>query len=71
MDLDTDELRQVIELLVIAITADMPVSMRHRMAERLRELGQAHQAHSASVGTYCANLADLLRSLPGPTPPTH
>jgi hypothetical protein len=69
MKLNADELRQVIELLAIAITADMPATMRNRIADRLDELGQHHQANSPNAGTHCINLAELLRSLP--TPPSH
>lgn len=68
MKLKADELQQVIELLAIAITADMPPTMRNRIAARLDELGQLHQAQSPNAGTHCINLADLLRSLPPNAP---
>jgi hypothetical protein len=67
MKLNTDELRQVVELLAIAITADLPETIRLRIAERLQELGQHHTATSANAGTHCIALANLLRSLPNPT----
>ncbi|MBU0752388.1 MAG: hypothetical protein KJ787_14030 [Gammaproteobacteria bacterium] len=67
MKLNADDLRQVIELLAIAITADMPVTMRNRIADRLEELGGLHKDQSPTAGTHCINLGNLLRSLP----PTH
>lgn len=70
MKLDTDDLRQVVELLAIAITADMPITMRNRIADRLEELGELHKAQSPSAGTHCINLGNLLRSLAAQTPPT-
>lgn len=70
MKLDADDLRQVIELLAIAITADMPVTMRHRIADRLAELGELHKANSPRAGTHCIALGNLLRNLP-PQKPTH
>lgn len=66
MKLDADDLRQVIEMLAIAITADMPVTMRNRIADRLQELGEMHKARSASAGTHCIALGNLLRGLPAP-----
>lgn len=66
MKLNTDEITQVIELLVIAITADMPKLMRDQIAGRLEELGRLHQATSANAGTHCVALGNLLRSLPAP-----
>ena len=65
MKLSTDELRQVIELLAIAITADMPETVRHRIANRLQELGSLHQATSPNAGKHCTDLAKLLNSLTG------
>lgn len=64
MELDADDLRQVVELLAIAITADMPVTMRTRIADRLQELGEMHKERSTSAGTHCIALGNLLRSLP-------
>lgn len=64
MKLNTDDLRQVIELLAIAITADMPIRMRHQIADRLQEMGSLHKANSPSAGTHCIALGNLLRSLP-------
>jgi hypothetical protein len=66
MELDADALRQVVELLAIAITADMPVTMRNRIADRLLELGEMHKERSASAGTHCIALGNLLRGLPPP-----
>lgn len=72
MKLNADDLKQVIELLAISITADMPITMRHRIADRLLELGTLHQANSPSAGTHCIALGNLLRSLPPhPAPPAH
>lgn len=69
MKLNTDELRQIVELLAIAITADLPKPIRLRIADRLQELGQHHKATSPNAGTHCIALANLLQSLP--SPPTH
>lgn len=69
MELDTDDLRQVVELFAIAVTADMPVTMRNRIADRLQELGGLHQATSPRAGTHCIAIGNLLRSLP--LPPNH
>lgn len=66
MKLNTEELRQIIELLAIAITADMPVMMRNRLADRLQELGELHRDRSPTAGTHCIALGNLLRSLPAP-----
>lgn len=70
MTLNAAELRQIIELLAISITADMPITMRHRIADRLQELGAQHREHSPNAGTHCIALGNLLRSLPHPTPTT-
>ena len=67
MKLNTDELRQIVELLAIAITADLPEPIRLRIAGRLQELGQHHTVTSPNAGTHCIELANLLRSLPNPT----
>lgn len=69
MKLNVDELRQVVELLAISITADLPQAIRLRIADRLQDLGQRHAATSPNTGTHCIALANLLRSLPNP--PTH
>lgn len=70
-DIGTNDLKQIIELLAIAITADMPITMRHRIADRLQELGKLHRPSSPSAGTHCINLGKLLRSLPPQPPPSH
>lgn len=69
MELDTGDIREIIELLAIAITADMPITMRHRIADRLLELGAMHQANSPNAGTHCIAIGNLLRSLPASQPP--
>lgn len=72
--MNNDELRQVIELLAIAITADMPVTIRTQIADRLMELGKLHQANSPNAGTHCIALGKLLQQgLPPPLKhsPTH
>lgn len=69
MELNTDELRQVVELLAIAITADLPQPIRMRIASRLQELGEQHNVTSPNAGMRCIALANLLQSLPNP--PTH
>jgi hypothetical protein len=70
MKLNIDDLKQVIELLAISITADMPITMRHRIATRLTELGTMHQSTSPNAGTHCIALGNLLRSLPPHHPPS-
>lgn len=69
MKLNADDIKQVIELLAIAITADMPITMRHRIADRLLELGALHRSNSPNAGTHCIALGNLLRSLPPPPMP--
>jgi hypothetical protein len=69
MKLNTEDIREIIELLTISITADMPITMRHRIADRLLELGAMHQANSPTAGTHCIALGNLLRSLPASQPP--
>lgn len=71
MKLDTNDLKQIIELLAIAITADMPITMRVRIADRLAELGELHKGQSPTAGTHCIALGNLLRSLPTAPPPNH
>lgn len=65
--LKTQDLKEVIELLAIAIVADMPPEIRRRIAGRLGELGRMHSAGSPTAGGLCTALADLLRDLPTPT----
>ncbi len=64
MELKTEERREIIEIMLIAIVADMPDTIRTRIANRLQELGERQQGHSPRSGMHCVALAELVRALP-------
>lgn len=69
-DVTTRELRDAMELFIMALTSTLPQELRNRVADRMQELSDQHHTRSPSAGTYGTALADLIRAA-NPKPPAN
>lgn len=59
--LNSDEVREVLELFAMSLALTLPQELRSRIADHLHDLGAAHSANSPNAGTHAKALARLVR----------
>lgn len=69
-NITTGELRDAMELFILALTSTLPPELRNRVADRMQELSDQHRTRSPNAGTYGTALADLIRAT-NPRPPAN